>query len=112
MLQAGADVNLANGYGDTPMYQLLRNKPDAKKVQALLQGGADVSHDGRSGFTPLLTATAYKLGLAVLQVLLQAGANLDTRNQDGKTALDLAIRHGDAKTIELLMNARAATPSS
>lgn len=112
LIQAGADVNRANGYGETPMYQLLRNKPDATAVQALLQAGADVNHVDCSGFTPLLTATAYKLGLAVLQVLLQAGANLDARNKDGKTALDIAIRHGDAQTIELLMNARAATASS
>ena len=112
LIRAGADVNRANGYGDTPMYQLLRNKPDATTVQALLQAGADVNHVDRSGFTPLLTATAYNLGTAVLQVLLQAGANRDARNKDGKTALDIAIRHGDVRPIELLMNARAATPSS
>jgi len=112
LVQAGADVNRANSDGETPMYKLLRNKPDAETVQALLRAGANVNHAGPSGITALMTATWLKLGPAVLQVLLQAGANLDAKNHDGKTALDFAIKHGDAQTIALLMNARAATPSS
>ena len=56
-LQNGADVNIQNEYGETPLHNLIYNdEVDEETVQLLLDNGADVTLQNDSGMTPIDTA--------------------------------------------------------
>lgn len=56
-LQNGADVNIQDEYGETPLHNLLYNdEVDEETVQLLLDNGADVTLQNDSGMTPIDTA--------------------------------------------------------
>ena len=70
-------------------------QPDGAVVAALPDAAAaiDLNHPNNDkwGWTPLMAASANGKP-EVVPVLLAAGADKDLRNNDGKTALDLAIK--------------------
>ncbi|WP_214747269.1 M48 family metallopeptidase [Exiguobacterium sp. s189] len=56
-LQNGADVNIQDEYGETPLHNLFYNdEVDKETVQLLLDNGADVTLQNDSGMTPIDTA--------------------------------------------------------
>ncbi|WP_214761188.1 M48 family metallopeptidase [Exiguobacterium sp. s129] len=56
-LQNGADVNIQDEYGETPLHNLFYNdEVDEETVQLLLDNGADVTLQNDSGMTPIDTA--------------------------------------------------------
>jgi ankyrin repeat protein len=106
MIRAGADVNVAQGDGTTPLHWAVY-KVDAELVTELLERGAkpDVVND--YGSSPL--AEAVKIGdIELVSMLLDAGADLEAPNQDGQTALMLAARAGASEVAELLIARGAA----
>ena len=104
LLSQGADVNLANRMGVTPLMLAIGN---LKKTEMLLERGADVNASSESDRTPLLLAAAKSNNGAVLRRLLSAGADVSAQDGRGWTALILAARTGDAKMLKLLMDAGA-----
>ena len=79
-------------------------QPDGAVVAALPDAAAaiDLNHpDNDDGWTPLMIAS-YWGNPEVVRVLLAAGADKDLRNNDGKTALDWAIRGNEDACAALL----------
>jgi len=71
-------------------------------VKLLLDNGAKVDAEETShGWTPLHQTVIYHR-LAVAKLLLASGADPNVMNKDGRTPLDLAIRHGRPKIADLL----------
>jgi ankyrin repeat protein len=52
LIDAGADINRADGKGDTPLHYAAMSN-DAEVVKALLKGGADASYKNDQDATPL-----------------------------------------------------------
>jgi ankyrin repeat protein len=101
MIQAGADVNAAQGDGTTPLHWAVY-KVDAELVAELLKRGAQADVINNFGSSPL--AEAVKIGdVELVTMLLDAGADLEAPNQDGQTALMLAARAGAADVAKLLV---------
>ena len=84
LLNAGADTNKVDGYGETPLTKLLLQanyyKPGeaamlghSDVVKALLEGGADPNKVNERGEAPIQIATRYG-NLHVFQILINAGA--------------------------------------
>jgi uncharacterized protein len=91
-IRAGADVNMAQGDGTTPLHWAVY-KVDAELVELLLERGAKPDVRNAYGSSPL--AEAVKLGDAgLVDRLLAAGADVESPNEDGQTALMLAARAG------------------
>jgi len=100
-IDAGADVNAAQGDGTTPLHWAVY-KVDRELVAALLDRGAKADVTNKYGSSPL--AEAAKLGdLALVRQLLDAGANVESPNADGQTALMLAVRVGSLDVAKLLV---------
>ncbi len=100
-LAAGAEVNLAQGDGTTPLHWAVY-RLDEPLVDALLEAGAEPDAVNLYGSSPL--SEAIKTGhAALIERLLEAGADVESPNADGQTALMLAARAGATAAARLLV---------
>ena len=98
-LNAGADVNTRDEYGNTPLHWATRYSDISAPITvALIEAGADVNAQDDEGKTPLHEAAARPSGLAIIEALLEAGADATLRDDEGKTPWGHA-RSGDAYRI-------------
>ena len=130
-LEAGVSVSTPDGFGRTPLVQLMGSSvlspDDTDKVELLLAAGADANARRDSGPTPLhLVAQGTTdgdrsrkwlgaAGRTAATALLEAGAEVDARDSQGRdtqgeTPLHNALRQdGDSAVlmVELLLEAGA-----
>jgi len=100
LLKSGADPDLGNDYGVTPLFLAIKNSSEPM-VRLLLEGGADPDVSLWSGETPLMTA-AKSGDVEVVRLLLDRGVNVDAREpRRGQSALMWAIsfRHPDVARV-------------
>jgi uncharacterized protein len=102
LVAGGADPNLANDTGVTPLMvaagigwagNFTQNAPDSwmEALKYCLELGADVNAvETRKGFTALHGA-ASRGDLAMVQYLVDRGAKVDVVNKDGNSAADMAF---------------------
>lgn len=94
LLRAGADVNIPNRLGQTPLYWVARAGDD-ESISVLLGHGASVDTRTSTGDTPLMIAVLLRNEDAVRQ-LLKAGADPLLENAIGKSAASMSEYCGDA----------------
>jgi ankyrin repeat protein len=102
LLDAGADPNIADNKGMTP---LIANSWNLEIAQMLIAHGANVNARASDGFTPLLNAGTVEL----TRLLLEHGADPFAKTEQGKTALDWAKQMGrkdQAALLEAVMAGR------
>ena len=97
LLDAGADPNISDNGGMTP---LIVNARNLEIAQMLIAHGADVNARANDGFTPLLNAGTAE----VARLLLEHGADPFAKTKHGETALDLA-KGGNRKDQAALLEA-------
>src|SRR5688572_25345372 len=106
LLSEGADPNLANRFGFTPLHEaaIARN---AEMLELLLEAGGDANATFGEGETVLMTAA--RAGDAdSVRALLAHGALPDaTENWHGQTALMWAALENHADVVQLLVDAGA-----
>ena len=93
-IEAGADVNAAQGDGTTPLHWAVY-RLDGELVERLIGAGARVDTSNSFGSSPLAEAIN-AANTDLVRRLLDAGADVDSANLDGQTALMLAARVGSA----------------
>lgn len=99
LMAQGADLNVANSSGDTPLIIAARIG-FSEGADALLGRGAQVDKPNRRGETPLIIAVQQR-NLALVRLLAERGANPDrTDNATGRSARDYAKL--DSRGPELL----------
>jgi ankyrin repeat protein len=101
LIRAGADPNVADNSGVTPLHRAVRTRC-AAAVEALLAGGAAPRARNGSGSTPLHLAVqntgasqsgtphAIEQQRLIIDSLLRAGATPDDRDENGKAVRDAA----------------------
>lgn len=100
-IEAGADVNAAQGDGTTPLHWAVY-RLDVGLVDALLEAGAKPDVVNLYGSSPL--SEAVKTGhVELVERLLAAGADVESPNADGQTALMLAARAGATAVADALI---------
>ena len=107
-LDAGAEVNIRDGRGETPLYKAVLWNPTPSVVELLLDRGADVDAAERHfGWRPLHMA-ARKGDRIVVALLLGWGADLHAKGGHGDTALHLASQFASGaeglETVRLLLD--------
>lgn len=100
LLQKGADPNIANKLGASPLgFASLYGNLSLCKL--LLSFGAEINQADPMGITALMKA-AEGGHTAVVSLLLEKGADPAPVNSDDKTALDLAIKAGYGEIAKML----------
>jgi ankyrin repeat protein len=103
LLDAGAEVSLANHYGVTPM-GLAAEVAHTEILSLLLESGADADSPNPEGQTALM-AVARTGDVEAARLLLDHGATVDAREQwGGQTALMWASARRHPEMMELLIS--------
>lgn len=88
LLEKGANPNLANDYGETPLHIGICDQRLAI-VQALLEKGAHVDLETPEGATPLYIAVVVG-NIDIIALLLEKGADPNAKTQGMRSPLELA----------------------
>ena len=88
LLQHGADPNLADNYGNSPLIRAAMASGDAGRGVAalLLDAEAEIDHQNKNGSTALIFACQCT-NVEVAKLLLERGANKELKNKFGKDAM-------------------------
>jgi serine/threonine-protein phosphatase 6 regulatory ankyrin repeat subunit B len=100
LLNYGADPNIRNNDGDTPLYRACES--DYTIVKMLFAHGADHNIQNKFGFTALMLA-ARSGHIDIVIALLEKGVDPKKQNHHGKTALMLAAEFRHSFIVELLL---------
>lgn len=115
LLYNGADINIKDYYGNTPLL-IAASYGKYRIVEFLLQNGADPNIQDNDGMTPLMYTLQvdYPIGtpnydryLRTTHILLSNRANVDYQNNDGMTALMMASQLGNIGAVNALLYNRA-----
>ena len=99
----GADINLRDNWGKTPLHRATCNGHEAI-VKLLLDKGADINlQDDWLFWTPLHWA-ASKGHEAIIRLLLDKGTDINLKNNLGYTPLHWAASLGHEATVKLLLD--------
>lgn len=102
LLDAGADVNKANGQGRTPLYEA-SVEGEKEVAEMLISAGADVDKADIYGWTPLHQASD-RGHEEIVEMLLISGADKTKANNKGETAIAIANRNREYVIAKLLAN--------
>ena len=96
LLSAGAEVNVKNPEGKTPLMLAIQHSPKRHAfdvVDNLMSVGADVHVTDHGGKTPLMLALEHTKDQHIINCLLSAGSKVNTSDYCGNTVLVLALEH-------------------
>lgn len=101
LIENGANVNVADANGNTPLVFVINKTGNLKITERLLEKGASVNAQNRTGETALMYA-AWHGHSAIVQLLLENRADVTLKNRQGNTALTLAESKGHQQIVEML----------
>lgn len=105
LLAHGADANLSDAFGKTPLLYALEDT-NAQLTELLLAAGASVHSKDNEGYTPLHHAAVYA-DKACVELLLAAGAEVNATDNNGTTPLHQAALVSNSETLAALLAAGA-----
>uniref|UniRef100_A0A0B7ARK9 Uncharacterized protein n=1 Tax=Arion vulgaris TaxID=1028688 RepID=A0A0B7ARK9_9EUPU len=107
LIDAGADVNIADSEGMTSLMGFVLSKHFAV-AKLLIRSGADTNRATKNGVTALLLACRLKHSLELIEILLNAGTDVNlATSPEGSTPL-MAACYGGTDNVEALIRAGAS----
>ena len=106
LLERGADPNVRNFRGETPLHRAAIRNPDLDVSRTLIGAGADPNAQDEKGATPLHCA-AHNPSTGRAHLLIEAGADVGARDNSGATPLHHAAESGHEAMIVRLVEAGA-----
>jgi uncharacterized protein len=105
LLSAGANPNLTNKRGETPLMYLGDNTT-TDMIQQFLAAGVDINARDKTGGTALINL-ALNGSFDVTKQLIDAGARIEVEDDEGNTVLMSAAHNKDAQLLRYLIKAGA-----
>lgn len=103
LLSAGADVDIQNSYGNTPLHIACLNG-NVSICMELVAYGANLEAINYRGQTALHIAAASTHGVDCLTFLLDQNVDINKQSMDGRTALHMTALHGKFTRSNMLIN--------
>lgn len=100
-IDVGADVNIADNSGWTPLC-LAANCRDVEMVHFLLDQGAKLTSHNELGHSALMISSSQG-SIEIVQLLCNRGANTNEHAPDGTTALIEAYKNGHNEVVHCLL---------
>ncbi len=100
LVEAGADVNMQNKYGETLLHISIR-RDRREMVQTLLENNADINRADAPGWTPLMECVMDDMP-ELCALLLEHGADKSIANLRGATASMLVQKFGRTSMMGML----------
>jgi ankyrin repeat protein len=95
LIEGGAEVNIENHFGDSPLLQAVY-RGDHGLVELLIRHGANLNHKNRFGDSPLQEAVNRDL-IVMATLLVEQGADINAQGKQGDTVLHTAVRRGTGR---------------
>lgn len=105
LIKNGADVNIENHFGDSPLMQAVL-KGEHELVELLIKHGANINHKNRFGDTPLQEAVNRDL-IVMAKILIDNGADVNAQGKHGDTVLHTSVRRGNHSMARVLVQSGA-----
>ncbi len=104
LLNHGADIELENIHGDTPLTLAARYARfgQYETIKALLEHGAKVNHKDKHGRTALHDAAMYS-GKEIINLLISYGADVNARDEHQSTPLHQAAMLNNIEAAKALV---------
>ena len=100
LIQAGADVNVKDKYGKTPLHFAAQSSNNPKIVTILIKAGANVDARDQNGKTSLFFVRDNNITV----ILIQAGADVNTHDKYGLTPLfEIAFSDTNSNNSEIML---------
>jgi ankyrin repeat protein len=109
LIENGADVNVADRDGNTPLNRAIEKshiKEMEEIAKALIENGADVNMANKNGYTPLHLAVRQN-PTEIAPLLIEKGADVNMANKRRVTPLTLAVQYNRIPLVEQLLQAGA-----
>lgn len=103
LLSAGAEVNVQNSYGNTPLHIACLNA-HLGICEDLVSAGADLEAANFRGQTPLHIAAASSNGIDCLSFLIEQNVDINKQSMDGRTPLHMTAIHGKFARSKILID--------
>jgi ankyrin repeat protein len=91
LIDAGADVNVRQNDGGTPLYHMVGNA-DEETLRLLLRAKADPNTECKPGYIPILRSIACGRD-RILAMLIDHGSDFDSSGSSDTTPLMVAVYH-------------------
>ena len=101
LLEKGANVNIIDNYGNTPLLWAI-DKKHLEMVKLLIENGANLNVENNIGGTPLHIAVD-KEHVGIARLLIINGVDINKINKNGHNALRY-LHYGDSEMKNLLTN--------
>ena len=102
LLDAGADIQCKDGYGDSALHMAADEGYD-EIVKLLVDRGLDVNIRGDQDWTPLMQAARYGRE-TTCNILISAGADITCKDEDDNNALHMAASNGHDTIVKTLVD--------
>ena len=101
---AGADVNIPNSNGRTPLIALVESNMDSENIikTQILENGGNIDQADNNGTTPLFLAVLVN-DIDLVRLLLEYGANIDKARVSGTTPLLQAVHNNNIDMVRFLL---------
>ncbi len=107
LIQNGADVDMIDTYGNTPLTHLCaRMENYSREIQLLESEWADVNERDHEQQTPLIAATIAE-NITNMEALIEAGAQVDLCTEIHPPAITFAVSYGNMKSLRCLLKHNA-----
>lgn len=104
LIKLGADINLPNKYGNTPLLFACIKK-NLKLVKYLIKLGVDINYKNPDNRSTALHISCNKKDIDTMKVLIENGIDINGQNNKGLSALHMAcIEEGNYDIVKLLID--------
>lgn len=107
LIEAGANINIPNARGFTPL--MVAAITGNGNIVAILvdEDNIEIDTTTSNGMSAITLAAAHRTRINALEELIRAGANLNTADNEGYTPLTMAVTQKNGRAISRLLNAGA-----